>query len=243
MTIPVLTLSRRNLLVIVGLLIVALAIPATVILVRQRQELRKKAEVAEETVTDSCGHTTLGPASESYEADTSTYTLTVPIVNNRNYPLSQIKIRWETYYCQSKDVAICDTIQNRQIFEEEIDLAAGEEKILQNSVVQGLGDDCGSLQIDIVLTSIDGDDNCGTEGNWADLIWGLHRTETDCEEEPEPPPPPPPPPPPEPTPSAIPLPTPTPPAASVPDTAVTDPTLITLFLGITLALLGIHIIL
>jgi len=180
--IPVPSISRRNLLLIVGLLIVALAIPATVILVRQRQELRKGAEVAEETVTDSCGHVTLGPASESYDADTNTYTLTVPIVNKRNYPLNQVKIRWETYYCQSKDVAICDTIQNRQVFEKEIDLGAGEKKVLQNSVGQGLGDNCGSLQVDMVVTSINGDDNCDTEGNWADLVWGLHRTEKDCAE-------------------------------------------------------------
>ncbi len=187
MIIPVPSINRRTLLIIVGAIVVALAIPVTVILIRQRQELRKEAAVGEDVVTDSCGYVTLGPPSESYEAGTSTYTLTVPITNTTSGPLNQIKILWEAYYCQSKDVAICDTIQNRQVSEEEIDLSAGEQKFLQKSVVQGLGDNCGSLQIDMVLTSIGGDDTCDTEGNWADLMWGLHRTEVDCEEADSPP--------------------------------------------------------
>ena len=182
MTIPVPSISRRTLVIIIGLIIVAVAIPVTVTLVKQRQELRKEAEVGEEVVGDSCGYVTLGPPSESYDEGTSTYTLTVPIANNTEDPLTQIEIRWETYYCQSKDVAICNTIQNRQVAEEEIDLSAGETKLLQKSVVQELGDNCGSLQIDMVITSISGDDNCDTEGNWADLMWGLHRNGEDCEE-------------------------------------------------------------
>ncbi len=187
MTIPVLSISRRTLLIIIGTIVVALAIPVTVVLVKQRQELRKEAEVGEDVVEDSCGYVTLGPPSESYDANTSTYTLTVPITNTTSGPLNQIKILWETYYCQGKDVAICDTIKNRQVSEEEINLSAGETKLLQKSVVQGLGDNCGSLQIDMVLTSIGGDDNCDTEGNWADLMWGLHRTAADCEEGDSPP--------------------------------------------------------
>lgn len=185
MTIPVPSISRKTLLIIIGLAVVAVAIPVTVVLIKQRQELRKEAAVGEEVVEVICNDVTLvtlGPPSESYEANTSTYGLTVPIKNNTDGPLDQIKILWETYYCQSKDVAICDVAQNRQVFEEEIDLDAGETKLLQKSVVQGLGDDCGSLQIDMALTSIGGEDNCGTEGNWADLMWGLQRTETDCAE-------------------------------------------------------------
>ena len=182
MTIPVPSISRRTLLVIIGVIIVALAIPVTVVLVKQRQELRKEAAVGEDVVEDSCGYVTLGPPSESYDASTSTYTLTVPIANNTGGPLNQIEILWETYYCQSKDVAICDTIQNRQVSEEEITLSAGETKLLQKSVVQGLGGNCGSLQIEMTITSIGGDENCDTEGNWADLMWGLHRTAVDCAE-------------------------------------------------------------
>jgi len=181
-TIPVPSLNRKTLIIIIGLIIVAVAIPITVTLVKQRQELRKKADVGEEVVEDSCSYVTIGPPSESYDASTSTYTLTVPITNNTEDPLTQVEILWETYYCQSKDVAICDIVQNRQVLEDEINLSAGETKLLQNSVVQGLGDNCGSLQIEMTITSIGGDENCDTEGNWADLMWGLHRTGTGCAE-------------------------------------------------------------
>lgn len=168
----------RKFTLIVAIFILIVGLGVGILLIDKPQFFKPQAEVSKGQVTDKCGHVTLGPPTENYNAQTSTYTLTIPIKNNRSYSLNKVKIRWETFYCTNGNLQNCD--QNRQTFEEEISLSSKQQKVLQKSVKQELGDDCGSLQIDLGILSINNDTSCRTIGEWKDAIWGVHNTGKDC---------------------------------------------------------------
>ena len=177
--------KKSSLLFLAVFLVLMSGLGAGLALVKKSRFGPSQAEVSQGQITDKCGRVTLEQSTENYDISSSTYTLSVPIKNNTSSSIS-VKLHWEKNYCADGNQQNCD--ENEEAFDEDISLAPNEKRILQKSVKQRLGNDCGSLQIDVGVISVNNDTSCTTIGTFDTAVWGVHKTGKDCSGVPSPPP-------------------------------------------------------
>lgn len=143
----------KNISAILSLLVIIIALPLSLLLVKQRQEIRKQAEVS--GGLNVCGIKIERP-SENYSA--GTYSIRVKLTNT-NLQSKQVEIH--TYACACPEPRTssqgCNKCQGKS---KKVTIGAGQSITEVISARQPNGSDCGSFQADLFIVSVDGNTMC-----------------------------------------------------------------------------------
>jgi hypothetical protein len=147
----------KNAASILGLLLIIVSLPLTVLLVKQRQEIRKEAAVSQGTL-NICG-ITVGQPTEN--KGSGTYSITVPIKNTRT-DTAKVEIHTYACACTEGNLSQCGTSKGKcESTNEVISLSPGESRNYQTATArQSNGQTCGTFQADFFIVSVNGDTNC-----------------------------------------------------------------------------------
>lgn len=142
---------------VLGLLLIITALPLAVVLVKQRQELRKEAQISSGTL-NICG-IAVGQPTEN--RGSGTYSITTPIKNNRS-DTAKVEIHTYACACAGGNLSQCGTSSGScDSSNEIITLNPGESRNYQTATIrQSNGQTCGTFQADFFIISVNGDTNC-----------------------------------------------------------------------------------
>ncbi len=140
----------KNISAIIGLLIIIIALPLSLLLVKQRQEIRKKAEAPGLSGSISFCGITISPTGQSFS--NGTYTFTYSITGSGH------TVKVHTYGCACVEGArgSCGTNSGK---------CKGNSFTTQTPysgsiTAPKIGDDCGTYQADVYVVSVDGNTAC-----------------------------------------------------------------------------------
>ena len=142
---------------VLGVLLIITALPLAVVLVKQRQEIRKEAAISSGTL-NICG---IAVSQPTENRGSETYSITVPIRNNRS-DTARVEIHTYACACAEGNLNQCGTSSGRcESTNEVISLSPGESRNYRTAEVrQADGSICGTFQADFFIVSVNGDTNC-----------------------------------------------------------------------------------
>jgi len=142
---------------VLGVLLINTALPLTVVLVKQRQEIRKEAAIST-GILNICGIAVNLPTENK---GSGTYSITVPIKNNRS-DTANVEIHTYACACSDGNLGQCGTSSGKcESSNEVISLSPGESRSYRTATVsQTNGEICGTFQADFFIISVNGDTNC-----------------------------------------------------------------------------------
>jgi len=144
---------------VLGLLLIITALPLAVVLVKQRQEIRKEAATSALSggTPDLCG-IALGSPSEN--KGNGTYSITVPITNNRG-DAARVEIHTYGCACSQGDLDECGPGSGScNSSNEVVTFGPKETKNYPTATANQNGQICGTFQADLFIVSVNDDTSC-----------------------------------------------------------------------------------
>lgn len=137
---------------VLGILLIALSLPLSLLLVKQNQEIRKEAETPGLSGSVSLCGITVSPVSQSFE--NGVYTFTYKIAGSGQ------KVNFHAYACSCTDGTrgSCGTNSAEKCNSENETLTAPFTRSIQAPKIG----DCGTYQGDVFILSVNGDTGCYT---------------------------------------------------------------------------------
>jgi len=141
----------------VAILLIIAALPISLILVKQRQDIRKEAAISSGTL-NICGVAVSQPTENR---SSETYSITVPIKNNRA-DTARVEIHTYACACSNGNLSQCGTSSGAcDSTNEVISLSPGESRNYRTAEArQSNNEICGTFQADFFIVSVNGDSNC-----------------------------------------------------------------------------------
>lgn len=147
----------KNISAIVGLIIIIVALPLTVFLVKQRQEIRKEAAGQKSGSVSFCG-ITISPGSHSYQ--NGTYRFNYSIKNNSSESKT-VEIHTYGCACRQGNLSKCGhnsgSCKGRS---QTVNIPGGGVHNGTVTARQPDGSDCGTFQADVFVLSVNGNREC-----------------------------------------------------------------------------------
>lgn len=141
----------------IAILLIIMALPLSLILVKQRQEIRKEAATSSGTL-NICGIAVERPTENK---GSNSYSITVPIKNNRS-DTARIEIHTYACACDEANLSQCGTSKGKCTSTNEvISLSPGASRSYRTAEARQPNNEiCGTFQADFFIVSVNGDSNC-----------------------------------------------------------------------------------
>jgi len=137
---------------ILGLLLIITSLPLAVVLVKQRQEIRKEARTSDTVITDGIQNTPTGETPPT-AANGGTYSTSFRITNT-NSVSKTVVLKKETCTCPEGAGNPPGFCHNCSTLNETVTLSPGQSIERTLSAHQSTGTVCGSFQLDITVLSV-----------------------------------------------------------------------------------------
>jgi len=140
----------KNLVSVLGILLIIITLPLTILLVKQRQEIRKEAAGTEKSSSISFCGITITPG-DHFEKN-GTYTFKYSITGNGH----SVRVHEYGCYCSNGSLETCGTSSGK----------CSTNEYTKNTPIDGVitvhqpAGDCGTFQADVFVLSVDGRSEC-----------------------------------------------------------------------------------